>query len=449
MRKRSSSYIGQRVLGLLLLSTILSSCGVPATQQAATSPVPSNTAGPSASPIASAPASAAATAEPSETLKPSPTAEPSAAPSQQPSPTAAATAEPSAAAGVLPAPLLFMREGQIVRLERDGKTVTPITHEQPGQPDILAVTDFDVSPVDGSLAYVVQGSGANTLVRTDAQGQQRTVLLENAAVSVPRWSPDGSQIALNIWASPEQTDGQPGGVYLIPATGGELQLLQANDRNDPASPATDARGYMAHRWSPDGKRLLLSAYSLSVETCSAAVKDISSGALVPIQAPEGMVSGCGSGQWSVDGSTIYIGMAHPGPQPPVPGLWQADPETGAITPFIQGKFEVGYQLVTNHRPLEDGSVYAFQASVDKLPEPFNGVMPQYKLFVLGKTDGMALRDEEFPVTGQALWAADNSGVVADLAYPDGNVVTAWIPIDGGAVVQLGPFMGEAKQWGQD
>lgn len=228
MRKRSSSYIGQCVLGLLLLSTILSSCGAPATQQAASSAAPSSTASPSASSLASAAASAAATAEPSAaaepsaTVVPSKTAEPSAAPSPKPIATAAVSAEPSAAASVLPAPLLFMREGQIVRLERDGKTVTPITNEQPGQPDILAVTDFDVSPADGSLAYIVQGSGANTLVRTDAQGQQRTVLLETAAVSMPRWSPDGAQIALNVWASPEQTGGQTGGVYLIPADGGEL-----------------------------------------------------------------------------------------------------------------------------------------------------------------------------------------------------------------------------------
>jgi len=419
----------QTLLPALLFGGLLSACG-------------------SQPPITFQPTAASqptATAQPTSAPQPTATAQPTAAP--QPT----TTAVPRIAGGVLPTPLLVLRAGQIVRMERDGKTITPITHEQPGQPDSLAVVNFDVSPVDGSLAYVVQARDGNMLVRTDAAGQQRTVLLPKTPVNNLSWSPDGTRIALQTSAAPETSTELVGGVYLISANGGAPQLLQPNDRTDPTSPSPDARGYMPHAWSPDGKQLLLSAYGLRVEVCSAAVKDIATGALVPIQAPKGMVSGCASGQWGLDGRTIYISMARPGPQPPVPGLWQADPKTGAITPFLQEEFEVGgYQLVTNYRPLKDGGVYAFVATVKQLPDPFSGVIVPYKLWQGAQTDGLFLRDEQFSVVGQALWATDTSGVVVDMPQGDtGNVITAWIPVNGDRVVELGTFMGEIKHWARN
>jgi hypothetical protein len=419
----------RRSLLVLLAGATLAACG---TAPAPVTSLPS----PSASP--SAQASASPSAAPSEAASAAPGASASALPSASASP----SASPIASEGVLPAPLLWMREGQIVRLERDGTTVTPITDETPGQPDILAVIDFDVSPADGSLVYVVQGTNGNVLIRTDAEGQDRNILLDNAQVSMARWSPDGQTLALRMQPTDEQ-----GGVYLMPASGGTPEMLQPDDPRDDANPSTDARGYMPIAWSPDGEQLLLSAYSLSVEMCSAAVIDVQSRELVPIQAPEGMVSGCASGKWSVDGNTIYINMARPGPQPPVPGLWKADPQTGQITQFLQGEFDDGYQLVINPHPLEDGGVLAFVSTVQTLPDPFGGVQVPYNLFRGAQTDGVMVRDDALPIVGQALWADDNSGAVVDMWSADANdVITAWVPVDGGPVAELGRFMGEAKHW---
>lgn len=412
----------------LLLLILVSACSTPAPQQ------------PAASEAATSPASAAPSAAAS--------AVPSAAPSAASASPAVASAAPDTAEGPLPAPLLYLREGQIVRLERDARTVTQITNEQPGQADILAVIDFDVSPVDGSLAYVVQGRVGNMLVRSDAEGQQRTVLLASAPVTMPRWSPDGRQIALQVSPPPENTAGPVGGVYLIAADGGEPQLLQPNDRTDPVLPAPEARGYMPHAWSPDSKQLLLSAVGLRVETCNAVVKDLESGALVPIQAPPGLISGCASGQWSADGQTIYIGMARPGPQPPVPGLWQADPRTGAITPFIQGQASDGsYRLVSSPRAVAADTIYAYVAAVTTLPEPFGGVSTPYQLYQISPTEQRELRGEQFGVVGPALWAPDHSGSVVDIPNAEAaTVITTWVPVAGGPMVELGPFLGEARRW---
>lgn len=452
--KLVSASLGKHGFVVLLLALFMSACGA-APQQPTSSAGASTPTRPSTVASASAAPSTSTEPSPSQTASSAPSAAPSAsasvAASAAPSSSGSAVASPAAsdAGSVLPAPLLFAREGQIVRMERDGKTITQLTAEQPGQPGILAITDFDVSPVDGSLAYVVQDTTGNSLVRTDATGKQRTLLMPNAFANIPRWSPDGSQIAFVGGNPPEQNSAMPAGVYLIPATGGTPRLLQANDKVDPNNPSADARGYSPVAWSPDGTKLLLSAYSMTVEICGAVIKDVKTGTVTPIQAPEGLMAGCASGRWSPDGKLIYTSMARPGPQPPVPGLWTVDPETGASTPFLQGQFENGfYQLVTNYHPLEDGSVYAFVAEVDTLPDPFGGDFPAYQLAQRSQTDGMVLREEPLAVTGQALWALDKSGAVVDVVAPGSanGVVTAWVPLSGGSVVELGPFMGEAKQW---
>lgn len=94
-----------------------------------------------------------------------PTTAPATAPTAAGSPTAApapatspaATAMPALADAVLPAPLYVLDTGQIVRIERDGVTRRQITNEAPPAPDALAIVQFDASPVDGTLVYIVQG----------------------------------------------------------------------------------------------------------------------------------------------------------------------------------------------------------------------------------------------------------------------------------------------------
>jgi len=75
----------------------------------------------------------------------------------------------------LPAPVYFLREGQVFRLSRDGETQQQITREA------VAVESFDVSPVDGALVYVA----GNALIHQAAlwADDSRGVLVVTASAS--------------------------------------------------------------------------------------------------------------------------------------------------------------------------------------------------------------------------------------------------------------------------
>jgi hypothetical protein len=423
----------------LAISGLLIGCGVSTTSGPAT-------AQPTVAPTnAPQPTSVAATA---------PTTAPTVIPTP---PTAAPTVEP-ASEELLPAPLYFITNSptepsHIVRLERDGKTRTPLLDEAPAK-DILTITEFDVSPVDGSLVYIVQGQNGNSLIKTGPDGQGRTVLLADLSVNTPRWSPDGQTIAVAIFQAPEAPSSLAGGVYLIPTDGGAPRLLQANDLiADPANPSPEGRGFSPVAWSPDGKQLLLGTFSLVVDIGGLAVKDLASGALVEIAAPDGLAPS-GPIAWSPDGATIYMGMYRPGYLAPVPGLWRADAVTGEATPYIVGEPEQGkFTLVRGVHPLKDGSTYAFLATTDKLPDPGvddSVVWPKFTLtrISVDRAHAEQIGDATFENPGDnVLWAADGSGAVIEQFDPQG-ITLLWLPADGAEPVTIAEGIGAGGvRWG--
>ena len=205
----------------LALGALLIGCGVRTTSGPATPQPATPTTAPQ--PTATAPTTAP-TLVPTSRVD-APTTEPTLAPTVEP------TAAPGSK-GLLPAPLYFITNrptepSQIVRLERDGKTRTTLLNEAPSK-EILTILEFDVSPVDASLVYIIQGQNGNSLIKTGPDGQRRTVLLADVSVTTPRWSPDGKTIAVGVFQAPGSTEGMIGGVYLVPADGGAPKLLQAN-----------------------------------------------------------------------------------------------------------------------------------------------------------------------------------------------------------------------------
>ena len=103
-------------------------------------------------------------------------------------------------ASLLPHSMYFLNNdsaglAQVYRLDTDGKTVTQITFEP------AKVDDYDVSLVDGSVAYVSN----NQMFMADASGANRRKLLDGGArdennsflssITNPVWSPNGETIA--------------------------------------------------------------------------------------------------------------------------------------------------------------------------------------------------------------------------------------------------------------
>ncbi len=119
--------------------------------------------------------------------------------------------------------------GDVIRLTRGGRLASP-----------------DVHP-DGDRAVAVQeGGGTNRLVLVELATGRVDPLSEadpDVHWAFPRWSPDGSRIAVSQWRSGGRFD------MVVLDAGGGLIARVTDDRAVDASPA----------WSPDGRTLLWSS----------------------------------------------------------------------------------------------------------------------------------------------------------------------------------------------
>ena len=150
---------------------------------------------------------------------------------------------------ILPAAFYFISLGQIWRCEYDGKSFNQITQEPQ---EVIAM---DVSPLDGSLAYV----SANQLILADAQGNNRRVLVDGIPqqntddemyrvrdqVSSPAWAPDGQRLAYGL-----------DGINLIKINDGQIIHLMKNP-NPPTGGHDMISILLPRSWTLDGERLFV------------------------------------------------------------------------------------------------------------------------------------------------------------------------------------------------
>jgi Tol biopolymer transport system component len=326
---------------------------------------------------------------------------------------------------------------QIFRIERDGTTQRQMTSE----PD--NVNDYDVSPVDGSIAYISN----NQLLRINADGSDRRVLVDGGPVDVnnpfistigsPVFSPDGQTLAYGYK-----------GLQIHSLATGESRLVIENQIDDVGGGLFVPRElYEPERYSPDGTRLLITLGYY--EGASSAIYLPATDELVRLTGGEGALICCDETDWSADSASFYA--ANPSMGMFSSGLWRVEAATGEVTTLIPGDAGGGnYNLADEAYLAPDGQLYFFFATV---PAPEGIIMRSPLQLVRSAPDGVTGRtvisNDDFQLLNEALWAPDASFVIAAIApseeiYQGGEARIVYL--DGRPGLVLAPSAQRMK-WG--
>jgi Tol biopolymer transport system component len=366
---------------------------------------------------------------------------PSIAPTQTiGTPTSEPSAQPSASpAGLLPHTFYYRGTDsaglmQVFRLERDGTTRSQLTSEPAN------VDDYDVSPVDGSVAYVAN----NQLLLVNADGSGHRVLVEGGpvdennpfltAINSPVFSLDGQTLAYGHK-----------GLNLYNISTGASNLVIEDQIDDSFDFPFPKELYRPERYSPDGSKLLITlAY---YEGASAAIYDPATGGLVRLQGGEGALICCDDMEWSADGSSFY--SASPAAGMFNSGLWRVDASNGMVTTLFASSLDSNsYVYADEPYPAPDGQLYFFFAETDR------EIMSRTPLQLVrsapdGVTGRTPLLSNTFELMNEALWAPDASFVVVAFApnqetFQGGRAEIVYL--DGRPNIVLAEFAQQMK-WG--
>lgn len=325
---------------------------------------------------------------------------------------------------------------QIFRMEKDGTTQRQITSES------VSVSDYDVSLVDGSVAYVAN----NQLLLIDADGSNRRTVADGgvvdpnnpfmSSISNPVFSPDRQMLAYGYQ-----------GLRIYSFATDDAELIIENQVDDAGGGLFVPRElYSPERYSPDGTKLLITLGYY--EGASSAIYNPATNALVRLEGGEGALICCDETEWSTDSASIYA--ANPTMGMFSSGLWKVDATTGEVTTLIPGDAGGSYNLADEAYLAPDGQLYFLFATVTA-PE---GVVTRAPLQLVrsapdGVTGRTVLSSEDFRLLNKALWAPDASFLVAAIApseesYQGGQAKIVYV--DGRPSVVLVPFAQQMK-WG--
>lgn len=329
---------------------------------------------------------------------------------------------------------------QVFRMERDGKTQTQLTFEP------LNVTDYDVSVVDGSIAYVA----SNQLLLVNANGSNRRVIVDGGSgpdlhgFYRPVFSPDGKTLAY-----------AHEGLNLHNLSTGVSNLAIKDQFGDttPDGFRFPVETYAPEKYSPDGKKLLVALGHWEVLP-SHAVYFPDSNTLVKYQEVQDYIYCCsfhGGPVWAPDSASFYgIASAHDFAYQSGE-IWEVNATNGALTRML--KPENGMLNLPKELYLApDGQLYFFFGSYRMDSGYFDApVLELVHSAPDGVTDRTVLRSENFRSMNEALWAPDASFVIT-ASTPDinvkqsGGVLELYYTDAQKSVVWLAPF-GQEMKWG--
>jgi len=296
-----------------------------------------------------------------------------------PEPTATLMPEPPT---LLPRSLYYLAQdangmGQIYRLGRDGATITQITFEQEG------VVNFEISPADGTIAYITQ----NSLITVNPRGENRQTLTQDPNIGFQfAWSPDGKMIAYGMKQ-----------VTLYNIVTGTNEVLPSDNDVD----------YFPLSFSPDGRKLLVRKRVIpsAPEARPILIYDFDSQTLTSLA---GGKPNCFDGvSWNTRDEFFCYKHVFAGGSSL--GLFRVNAVDGSVESLVFSDSCSPCMPVAALHLNVDGNLYYLYAEV-------YGVNPTYPSLSLvrskqdGITDRIALRPETFNVFN-ALWAPDGSSLL--------------------------------------
>jgi hypothetical protein len=298
---------------------------------------------------------------------------------------------------------------QIWRLETDGATFTQITSES------SPVGPYDISPTDGSLAYVVKSQ----MILTDRDGANRRIVADFGETrgGAPAWSPDG-RLAYG-W----------NGIHVYQPATGEDRLVRANGTQQSMGGIAN---YSPRSWSPDSSMIL------------AAVGYYEGSDLAVISAADGAVLAhapyTGMYVWSKNSLGVCLASAtYPMMSGMEPGM-QWVTTLGYLSPIIENAF-VWWPF---QRP--DTQLAYF------VSRPAGQTATQYSVVMsVSASNGSGERPLRIrPIlldvrdTFHAIWTADGSAAVVRIARPaSGSLEVLLVPAGDGPAVFLSA---EGSEW---
>jgi len=289
---------------------------------------------------------------------------------------------------------------QVFRIERDGVTQHQLTFEP------VNVLDYDVSLVDGNVAYVAK----NQLLLVNADGSGRNMLVDGGPIDGPYFrpvfSPDGQMLAYALK-----------GLNLYTVSTGVSNLVIEDQLEDAGNGLVlPHETYWPEKYSPDGTKLLITLGYL--EGGSMAIYDPGANALVRLMGDEDALicyTVCNGSEieWSADSSGFYSANSQNDYSSRTGGLWKVDAVNGAVKtliPFSPGDGTINFPDEPYLAP--DGQLYYFFLNY---AEPSGPPQRPPQQLVRSAPDGVTgrtvLRADTFELMNEALWAPDASFVI--------------------------------------